>query len=429
MRQWFSSQASAKQRGIQEVIEQGVATGETIDQMVRRIRKGGDLQRGIIEISRNHAESVVRTAVSHTTQGVRDAFYGENSDLIKGVQWLSTLDGRTSPMCMVRDGKQYNLKREPVGHSYPWGGGPGRLHFRCRSTSVPVLKSWRELGFDADDTSAGERASMDGAVPPKTTFDEFLRRKAKRGGGRAFVRDVLGRTRAQRFFNGAKIDRFVDDQGRWKLISALRGSGSGKPPKRPFSPRSVSGLQRKVRDFGKRGGRWLPPTRIRLSDSDLRSLEHDVLRHQPNEVLLVVGPRGRVRAMKGSGKPNQVTLGGVFNTLRGARLTHNHPGSSSFSFADIAVLHSELLEEIRAIGADGTLYRAQILDRSQWVAIEADAHRFGRMVYKHLMDRITNGRISRSEAARRHQHLVWSLVARKYPLAFRYQVDRSRVGP
>jgi len=120
----------------------------------------------------------------------------------------------------VRDGLQYSAdgKHTPIGHKVPWGAGPGRLHFNCRSVSVPVLKSWRELGFDVDELSAGTRASMDGQVPAEQTYGQWLARQpADRQD------EILGVERARLLRAGKlTVERFHDDKGRWLSLADLR---------------------------------------------------------------------------------------------------------------------------------------------------------------------------------------------------------------
>jgi hypothetical protein len=108
---------------------------------------------------------------------------------------------------------------KPIGHSYPWRGGPGRAHFNCRSSAVPVLKSWRELGgADLPEFTPTTRASMDGQVPAEQTYGAWLKRQsAKRQD------EVLGATRGALFRRGGlEIERFADDRGRWLSIQELR---------------------------------------------------------------------------------------------------------------------------------------------------------------------------------------------------------------
>jgi len=59
----------------------------------------------------------------------------------------------------------------------PWGGGPGNLHWGCRSTSAPVLKSFRELGFDIDEMTDTTRSSLDGQIAQDTSFEGWLSKR------------------------------------------------------------------------------------------------------------------------------------------------------------------------------------------------------------------------------------------------------------
>ena len=57
-------------------------------------------------------------------------------------------------------------------------------------------------------TKAGTRASMNGQVPADQTYDGFLRKQPK-----AFQDEVLGKTKADLFRSGVKVDRFTDASG------------------------------------------------------------------------------------------------------------------------------------------------------------------------------------------------------------------------
>lgn len=151
---------------VRDAVRQGYVQGMTNDQIVRSIR-GTQAKRysdGVLDISRRDADAVVRTATGHFAGFTRDAWYQSQADLIGALQWVSTLDSRTTPMCRILDGLRYTADHEPIGHSIPWLGGPGQLHWCCRSTSMPILKG------DEGDPLTGSRASADGPVSAKTTF-------------------------------------------------------------------------------------------------------------------------------------------------------------------------------------------------------------------------------------------------------------------
>lgn len=221
LKEWLSDLESGRAARIRDAVRMGVIEGMTTDQIVRRVMgiraesfADGQLQRGRLEI-----EAMVRTAISHTAGVARDAFYLANEDLIGEEVWTSTLDSRTSEDCRLRDGLKYTAgDHRPVGHQVPWGAGPGRIHWQCRSTSTPVIKAWQELGLSPDEIDPGTRASMDGQVPADTTYAQWLKKQsAKRQD------QVLGPERGKLFREGGlQLDRFYNDKGRYLTLDELR---------------------------------------------------------------------------------------------------------------------------------------------------------------------------------------------------------------
>jgi len=197
----LKDQEASKAKLIRQTIANGYVQNRTTDQIVRDLRgtRENKYRDGLFEASRRETKAIVRTALSHTAQFAHDRVTEANRDILGNLQWLSTLDNRTTPECQVRDGKLYTLDRKPVDHEYPWGAGPGRLHWQCRSTYVQLTKSWKELGAvgDIEEFDVGDRASMDGSVPGKTTYEEWL-------GNQSETRQiqVLGEKRAKLFNEG-----------------------------------------------------------------------------------------------------------------------------------------------------------------------------------------------------------------------------------
>jgi hypothetical protein len=177
LREWVGSLEEGRATRLRDAVRIGYTENQTIDQIVRRVRgtRARAYSDGILQVDRRNAEAIVRTAVSHTAGTARETFYRSNDDLVKGEVWVATLDLRTTEECQIRDGLEYDNDHKPIGHSIPWLSGPGRLHWGCRSTSVPILKSWRELGIPIDEISPSTRASMDGQVPQETSYPEWLK--------------------------------------------------------------------------------------------------------------------------------------------------------------------------------------------------------------------------------------------------------------
>lgn len=194
---------------VRDAIRVGYISGETTDQIIRRISgtKSLNYADGLMDISRRNAEGMVRTAISHTANFARQEFYKANNNLISGVMWVSTLDSRTSSICQSLDGKVFPVdsgKRPPA-------------HINCRSTTSPVVKSWRQLGIDIPEFDKGTRASMDGQVPKDITYQDWLKNQSE-----ARQDEILGVTKGKLFRAGATVDRFVDNKGRTLTIDQLR---------------------------------------------------------------------------------------------------------------------------------------------------------------------------------------------------------------
>ena len=221
LNEWLDDLSETRATRVRDAIRMGFVENETNDQIIRRIRgtRANRFQDGILQMSRRDAEAMVRTAVSHVAGVARDNIHAANDDIIKAEIWHSTLDMHTTSQCQIRDGKQYTpVDHKPMGHAVPWLAGPGRLHWRCRSTSYPLVKSWEELGFKADELSAGTRASMDGQVPEDLSYGDWLKQQP------ASRQDqILGASRGKLMRSGGlAFDSFYSNRGDLLTLDELR---------------------------------------------------------------------------------------------------------------------------------------------------------------------------------------------------------------
>jgi len=215
LREWVAGLEEGRARRLRDSIRMGIVEGETTDQIVRRVKgtKALGYKDGVLEISRRSASAIVRTAVNHTATRAREETYKANDDLLKGVIWVSTIDSRTSLVCMSRDQKVYPIDSGPRPPA----------HISCRSTTAPLVKSWRDLGIDADEADPGTRASIDGQLPEKTSYQDWLRSKPA-----SFQDEILGPTKGKLFrAGGLDLDRFVDRAGNELNLDALRRKEAG----------------------------------------------------------------------------------------------------------------------------------------------------------------------------------------------------------
>lgn len=197
--EWWALQSDDMKQGFKNQMREGVIAGESIDELARRVKgsRTSGFQDGLLGKFGRKANTLVRSSVLSVANEARLATFQQNSDVIKGVQWTSTLDSRTSEICMALDNQAWTLDRKRMpGTTHAWRGPPP-AHFNCRSTLTPILRSWSDLSnnpaikqkLQAAEAKIGPgfRASMDGQVPADLTYEDWLKTKPE-----AFQIDVLG---------------------------------------------------------------------------------------------------------------------------------------------------------------------------------------------------------------------------------------------
>jgi SPP1 gp7 family putative phage head morphogenesis protein len=210
LREWMAGLEADRAAKVRDAIRIGYVENETLSQIVSRVRGTKALlyKDGILEISRNNTETIVRTALNHYSNFAKDTYYTANGDVIKGLRWTSVLDARTSSICQSRDGKIYPLD----------SGARPPAHLNCRSVMVAVTKSFKELGLNIDEFTPSTRASMDGQVPAATTYQTWLEKQSVKRQD-----EILGVTKGKLFRNGGlTLDRFVSNKGHTYTLDELR---------------------------------------------------------------------------------------------------------------------------------------------------------------------------------------------------------------
>ena len=231
LRVWYTKLEADAQTRIRTTIQQGIVEQRTTAQMVRDIRgtRAQGFKDGVLATNRRAAEAIVRTATNHTATSARDRLYKRNKRLIKGAQWLSTLDTRTSAPCRAADNKVawldgYTRKDFKRGTKF-LADVPGftnetrpPYHINCRSSTTPVLRSFSDLGIPGKDLTDTTRASMNGQVAADMTYSDWLRKQPV-----SVQDDVLGPSKASLFRKGEiDLDRFVNDKGSELTLDQLR---------------------------------------------------------------------------------------------------------------------------------------------------------------------------------------------------------------
>jgi SPP1 gp7 family putative phage head morphogenesis protein len=245
-KEWWAKIADSTRQAFVNTVRAGMAKGLPTDQIVEQLVGSGAVP-GNLAPTQRHVEALVRTSVQTVANQARLDLYAENNDVLKGIQWVATLDNRTTIICMGLHGKVWSLPDyEPVDHDMPFPGPTA--HWNCRSTQVAVFRSWRELaqsravpteaggrsdietlyernlieqGFSREEAAGilrNARASMDGEVPRALTFDEWLSTKSK-----AFQDEMLGPGRAELWRSGKlTLTELLDQNGRPLPLEVLK---------------------------------------------------------------------------------------------------------------------------------------------------------------------------------------------------------------
>ena len=213
--EWWGELTTKTRDRLQGQIGLGLSQNETQDQIIRRVRgtAANGYRDGVLEASRVQAAAVVRTTTANVSAQAREETYKSMSGVVKGVQWVATLDTRTCPICGPRDGQVYDLD-DPKAPRPP-------AHWNCRCTTAPVLKSYREIARlkprAAAEVSEGTRASMDGQVPDAVTWKEWV---DKQPAGRQD--EIFGASRAKLYRSG-RVDAkdLATRTGRIRTVAEL----------------------------------------------------------------------------------------------------------------------------------------------------------------------------------------------------------------
>ena len=278
---------------VTQQLRMGINNGETISELTQRVR-------GVINKKGVNAQTIARTVQTAVSAEVRETTFYENSDVVKAYEWVSTLDTRTSDICKSLDGEIYNLddpkRRKPPAHP------------NCRSTIVPVLKSWKELGIDAPELSAGTRRDMDGkSISAKTDYGEWLK-----GQSENVQNEALGEDKAKLFRdNNLDMKDFVNRIGEPLTAEQVKANldkrrrrGGGvtetKPKKRTPVRSKADRLKEKLEEQKKKTAdakKKLEATQKIVSDkkAELKKIEDETAKLKKKKPVKKSPPKKKVK--------------------------------------------------------------------------------------------------------------------------------------
>ena len=177
----FRGIAASSQEKLALAIRSGVFSGETSQQIARKLVGGLDFgQPGTVKqiaaaggevtkLANYQIQTIIRTSVNQVQNQASQAVYAANSKVAPKYEYVATLDSRTTPICQRLDGQQFEYNKGPTPPQ----------HFNCRSTTVPVVDfdglQKKYPGLEKPPATALDtRPSITGRVPQGQAYGDWL---------------------------------------------------------------------------------------------------------------------------------------------------------------------------------------------------------------------------------------------------------------
>lgn len=196
---------STLDQGIRSGLLQGQPPSEIVRNLMglrgtgQRIGIGSPLKR-----VKDSLKSTVRTAATGVSAGATSAVVMANKEVTgESYEWLSTLDARTSPICLALDEQVFQVGKGPLPPA----------HRSCRSSIIPSLKGFYEkYGIEPDEEEERQNGFTGSA-------EEWLKSISF-----SELSEVLDSpTRAKMFLDGSLgVRDLVRTDGSFKTIEQLR---------------------------------------------------------------------------------------------------------------------------------------------------------------------------------------------------------------
>lgn len=196
--EWWKRRGEAFNNKFKDTVRDGVSKNLGGMEIARNLTGNKRLRKrnGAFAGNYRSAELLVRTSIHSIANEARVAIFENNDDIILGIEWVSTLDARTTIICKALDGLIWDINtKKPIGHNKAYPGSSA--HWGCRSAQVPVIKKYDN---SMKKLSSETRASMDGQVSANLDYEDWLKTKPT-----DFQKKTLGLKRYE-LWNDGKID-------------------------------------------------------------------------------------------------------------------------------------------------------------------------------------------------------------------------------
>jgi SPP1 gp7 family putative phage head morphogenesis protein len=167
MKEAFQSLGDREMSRVQRRVRQGIADGTSMGDIIKEVQRSSRLTEA-------QAKTLVTTNMTRAEQLIKEKLYDSNDGVINGLIFTAILDSRTSTLCSSYDGlfqTKENLKVRPP------------LHWNCRSSLAPVLKSRTQMlesgdpRFNLEKLATVPPSQLQGGKPLQETFSQWLSRQ------------------------------------------------------------------------------------------------------------------------------------------------------------------------------------------------------------------------------------------------------------
>jgi len=329
-------------------ITQGLAAGETPDQIEKRLRPFAD---GLAYKSERSA----RTEACRVAERANLAMCDEISDMIAGQQIFAVMDEWTRPHHAARHGRTYWKKpdgtyRDDQGNLLP--ELPDEPN--CRCMTIPVL-NMQDIVAETPTLAAGVYTAM--AAIPKTPIGAGYEDWWKTASEKERMTAVgVNRYRTVKKLLGRDPEWFelIDAEGKLLPVEVLERETQDERMKRVEAVKAQI-LQQELAHLGLTRTGGILPARLPGAtgrEDALRAIEQRI-RGEQTEYGFCVADDGTVMLAK-AGSVSQIRISDAEGKrIQNTTWTHNHPRNSPLSEDDLRALMIGRIKAVRAVTESG----------------------------------------------------------------------------
>ncbi|MDM5264688.1 minor capsid protein [Sulfurovum sp. XTW-4] len=145
------------------IIALGISEGKHSSVVARELRQSTDKRLSHID------KTIIQSAMAKAREDAKEDTFNEleKQDIIKGYEFVATLEVNTCAICRELDGKKWKRLKDIKPDQKP------KIHFRCRCTLAPISKNVQQRAGQQYFTTE-EGTKKNGSVFPNINYYEWL---------------------------------------------------------------------------------------------------------------------------------------------------------------------------------------------------------------------------------------------------------------